>query len=60
MRGSALWMIQKKLAYENRNERTVESLPNPGIILDLNVNTIGGVIAPGEAVLSIVPDSVTT
>ena len=48
--------IQKKLAYENRNERTLIIAPNPGIILGLNVNTLGAVIAPGEAVLSIVPN----
>ena len=40
--------IQKKLAYENRNERTLIIAPNPGIILGLNVNTLGAVIVSRE------------
>ena len=48
--------MQKMLAYKNRDERALISAPNSGVILGLNVNTLGAVIAPGEAVLSIVPD----
>ena len=48
--------MQKMAAYKNRDERTLITAPNSGIILGLNVNTLGAVIAAGEAVLSIVPN----
>jgi len=41
----------------DRFERTVIKAPIAGIIVDLKINTVGGVIGPGDAILDIVPDS---
>lgn len=40
----------------DRLSRTTISAPVPGTVLDLRFKTIGGVIRPGEEVLSIVPN----
>ena len=37
--------------------RTEIRAPLPGTVVDLKVHTLGGVIAPGEALLDIVPDN---
>ncbi|NNM10302.1 MAG: HlyD family type I secretion periplasmic adaptor subunit [Pseudomonadales bacterium] len=41
----------------DRLERTSIQAPIDGVVVNLLVNTIGGVIQPGEALLDIVPDS---
>ena len=40
---------------EDRIKRTVLSSPIEGIVKDMNIKTIGGVVRPGEEVLTIVP-----
>ena len=40
-----------------RLERTEIAAPITGVVLDLTVNTIGGVISPGQDLLDLVPQS---
>ena len=48
--------LEEKLAKsEDKLERTVIRAPISGIVVDLKVNTISGVIQPGEPLLDIVP-----
>lgn len=48
--------LNEKLAKtEDRLDRTIIRAPIEGVIVDLRVNTIGGVVQPGEALLDIVP-----
>jgi HlyD family secretion protein len=50
--------LDEKLAKtKDRLERTVIHAPIEGVIVDLRVNTIGGIIKPGEPLLDIVPDA---
>jgi len=49
--------LNEKLAKtEDRLERTMIRAPIEGAIVDLRVNTIGGVVKPGEPLLDIVPE----
>jgi HlyD family type I secretion membrane fusion protein len=49
--------INEKLAKtEDRLERTMIRAPIEGVIVDLKVNTIGGVVKSGEPLLDIVPE----
>lgn len=49
--------LDEKLAKtRDRLERTVIHAPIGGVIVDLKVNTIGGIVRPGEPLLDIVPD----
>jgi len=47
---------ERKLAAKAKLARTVIRAPRDGMVHQLAVHTIGGVIAPGEAVMLIVPD----
>lgn len=48
--------LQKTLAaYQDREQRTEVRSPVRGIVKDIKVNTIGGVVQPGETLVEIVP-----
>ncbi len=50
--------LDEKLAKtKDKLERTVIHAPIEGVIVDLQVNTIGGIIQPGEPLLDIVPQA---
>lgn len=49
-------MQQRLFAINDRLNRTLISAPAAGFVLDLKPNVKGAVIAPGEELLSIVPD----
>jgi len=42
---------------DDRLERTVIRAPIDGVVVNLSVNTIGGVVTPGQALLDIVPEA---
>jgi len=47
----------KIIAYEDKLEKTDVKAPVSGTVVGLNFHTVGGVIKPGEEILSIVPNS---
>lgn len=49
---------EKIYAAEFVLKRTKIVAPLPGVVVDMNVRTIGGVISPGESLLDIVPTNV--
>jgi HlyD family secretion protein len=48
-------LAERKVAAEDQLVRVIMRAPQSGIVHDLAVYTVGGVIAPGEAVMMIVP-----
>ncbi|WP_338545614.1 HlyD family type I secretion periplasmic adaptor subunit [Pseudomonas benzopyrenica] len=44
-------------ALEDRSERTVIRSPDDGIVMDMTVHTIGGVVRPATPIMEIVPDN---
>ncbi len=48
-------LSEKRAGLEDRLDRLVVRAPAAGIVHELNVHTIGGVVKPGETLLSIVP-----
>ena len=48
---------ERMVATKDVLDRIVVRSPVSGVVVGLDVNTIGGVIAPGEKILEIVPDS---
>lgn len=46
---------QRAIAVSHRLDRTTVRAPDSGYIYDLQAHTIGGVIAPGQAIMSLVP-----
>ncbi len=48
---------EKRVAVEERLRRAAIMAPHAGVVLDLAVHTIGGVIEPGQPLLHIVPDA---
>jgi HlyD family secretion protein len=50
-------LLERRLAAETRLKRTEIRAPRPGIVHELNVHTVGGVISPGEAIMQIVPQA---
>ncbi len=46
---------QRGLQLTHRLERTVVKAPESGTIYDLQAHTIGGVVAPGQVIMAIVP-----
>lgn len=48
---------QRYRAAQDRSERIVVKAPSNGIVMALRPNTIGAVVAPGEQLMSIVPDT---
>jgi HlyD family secretion protein len=47
---------QRALQLTHRLERTVVKAPESGTIYDLQAHTIGGVVAPGQVIMAIVPE----
>lgn len=50
-------LVEKTVAAQDLLRRLDLSAPTSGIIQQLSVHTVGGVISPGEVVMEIVPDS---
>jgi HlyD family secretion protein len=48
-------LLERKVAAEDQLKRIYLRAPQTGYVHDLTVHTIGGVIGPGESVMSIVP-----
>jgi HlyD family secretion protein len=49
-------LIERRLAAEDQLRRTIVRAPTSGTIHDLGVHTAGGVVAPGEVLMTLVPD----
>ncbi len=47
---------QRAIAVAHRLERSTVRAPETGFIYDLQAHTIGGVVAPGQAIMSLVPE----
>jgi HlyD family secretion protein len=52
-------LVERKVAAEDQLKRTELRAPQDGTIHQVTVHTVGGVIAPGEQVMLIVPDADT-
>ncbi|HKJ62527.1 MAG TPA: HlyD family type I secretion periplasmic adaptor subunit [Hyphomicrobiales bacterium] len=50
-------LLERRLAAEMRLKRTEIRAPRSGIVHQLNVHTVGGVISPGEVLMEIVPQA---
>ena len=50
-------LVERGIAARDQLSRVDLRAPQAGIVHDLSVFTVGGVIAPGETVMTIVPDS---
>jgi membrane fusion protein, type I secretion system len=48
-------LLERKVAAEDQLKRIYLRAPQTGFVHDLTVHTVGGVIGPGESVMSIVP-----
>ncbi len=49
--------IEKQVAARDQTEKLELRAPKAGVVHDLTLHTVGGVIGPGETVMTIVPDS---
>jgi membrane fusion protein, type I secretion system len=49
-------LAERKVAAEDQVKRIVMTAPQDGIVHDLTVHTVGGVISAGETVMTIVPN----
>jgi HlyD family secretion protein len=52
-------MVERKVAAEDQLKRTELRAPQDGTVHQTTIHTVGGVIAPGEQVMLIVPDADT-
>ncbi len=50
-------LVEKRIAAQDVLQRIDLRSPQSGFVHELNAHTIGGVIAPGETIMQIVPDS---
>jgi HlyD family secretion protein len=50
-------LVERKIAAEDQLKRIDIRAPQDGIVHELSVHTVGGVITPGETVMLIVPDA---
>lgn len=57
IRGKLSELVEKKVAAEDQLSRTDIRAPQDGIVYQLSVHTVGGVINPGEQIMLIVPKS---
>jgi HlyD family secretion protein len=57
IRGKMSELMERKVAAEDQLKRTGIRAPLDGVVHQLNVHTIGGVIAAGEPIMLIVPES---
>jgi HlyD family secretion protein len=55
IRGKISELAERKVAAEDNLRRIDIRAPNDGVVLQLNVHTVGGVIAAGEQIMLIVP-----
>ncbi len=49
-------LIERRLAAEDQLKRTIIRAPSGGTINDLAVHTTGGVVTPGEVLMTVVPE----
>ncbi len=49
-------LMERKLAADDQLKRTVIRAPNAGTVQELAVHTVGGVVSPGEVMMTLVPD----
>src|SRR4051812_9024904 len=55
IRGKVSELVEKKVAAEDQLKRIDIRAPQDGTVHELSVHTVGGVVAPGEALMLIVP-----
>jgi HlyD family secretion protein len=55
IRGKIAELVEKKVAAEDRLKRVDIRAPQSGYVHQLSVHTVGGVVAPGEQMMLIVP-----
>lgn len=48
-------MMERRHALKDRLDRTLIVAPVSGVVLDMSVTTVGGVVKPGEPILDVVP-----
>jgi HlyD family secretion protein len=51
--------VERKVTAEDQLKRTTIRAPQDGIVFQSTVNTVGGVITPGETIMQIVPETDT-
>ena len=51
--------VERKIATDDQLKRTDIRAPQDGIVQQLSVHTVGGVVAPGDTIMLIVPDTDT-
>jgi HlyD family secretion protein len=54
--GKEVELIERKVVAEDQLARTAIRAPQSGFVQELTVHTVGGVIAPGETLMLIVPE----
>ena len=52
-------LTERRLAAEDMMNRTVIRAPTAGVIHDLSIHTVGGVVAPAEVLMVVVPEDDT-
>lgn len=57
IRGKTSELMERKIAAEDQLKRTDIRAPLDGVVHQLNVHTVGGVITAGEPIMYIVPES---
>jgi HlyD family secretion protein len=57
IRGKTSELMERKIAAEDQLKRTDIRAPSDGVVHQLNVHTVGGVITAGEPIMFIVPES---
>ena len=57
IRGKTAELVEKKVAAEDQLKRVDIRAPQDGIVHQLAVHTVGGVIGPGEVIMLIVPEA---
>lgn len=50
-------LSEQKIAYEERLQRTLVTAPVTGLVHNMSIHTIGGVISPSKAILQIIPNN---
>ena len=55
--GKEVELIERKVVAEDQLARTEIRAPQSGFVQELAVHTVGGVIAPGETLMLIVPEA---
>src|SRR4029453_12818576 len=54
--GKEVELIERKVVAQDQLARTEIRAPQSGFVQELQVHTVGGVVAPGETLLLIVPE----